>query len=417
MARSIRSARLETRSARLRLPLRRAPYWMVLVEGRAIGYRRGPEGSSWLAKYRGADSKRHQKRLGSTDDGLDGGATDILTFAEAQKEARAWFDSLDRAQGRRLDRYTVGQALDDYLESFTGKSLEKTRHTIERHIRPAFGTLAVASLTTEKLNGFVRELVERPAVYRANRKGERKPRPEGADALRKRRSNANRIMTPLKAALNRAYQNGKIVDDAAWRRLKPFANVSAPRIRYFTPVECKALVVASDDYFRPLVQAALLTGARWSELYRMTVRDVDLTAGTVLFPETKGGRPRHVHLTDEGIAFFSAQCRGKGLAALVFTNAAGNGFGPSHQIRFMREICKDAGVEHAGFHILRHTYGSRLAMAGVPMAVIAEALGHADERITRKHYAHLAPSYIRDAVRVGLGSIGIFEERPLRLVG
>lgn len=56
-------------------------------------------------------------------------------------------------------------------------------------------------------------------------------------------------------------------------------------------------------------------------------------------------------------------------------------------------------------------------MVGVPMAVIAEALGHADERITRKHYAHLAPSYIRDAVRTGLGSLGIVEApQGLRLV-
>jgi integrase len=56
-------------------------------------------------------------------------------------------------------------------------------------------------------------------------------------------------------------------------------------------------------------------------------------------------------------------------------------------------------------------------MAGVPIAVIAEALGHADERITRKHYAHLAPSYVRDAVRNGLGSLGIVAPQPkLRLV-
>ena len=47
-------------------------------------------------------------------------------------------------------------------------------------------------------------------------------------------------------------------------------------------------------------------------------------------------------------------------------------------------------------------------MAGVPIAVIAEALGHSDERITRKHYAHLSPSYVRDAVRAGLGTMGIF---------
>jgi len=48
-------------------------------------------------------------------------------------------------------------------------------------------------------------------------------------------------------------------------------------------------------------------------------------------------------------------------------------------------------------------------MAGVPIAVIAEALGHSDERITRKHYAHLSPSYVRDAIRSGLGTIGVFK--------
>jgi hypothetical protein len=56
-------------------------------------------------------------------------------------------------------------------------------------------------------------------------------------------------------------------------------------------------------------------------------------------------------------------------------------------------------------------------MAGVPMAVIAEALGHADERITRKHDAHLSPSYVRDAVRAGLGNMGIVQRSAgLRLV-
>jgi hypothetical protein len=41
------------------------------------------------------------------------------------------------------------------------------------------------------------------------------------------------------------------------------------------------------------------------------------------------------------------------------------------------------------------------------MAVIAEALGHADERITRKHYAHLSPSYLADTVRKSVAGLGI----------
>jgi integrase len=144
-------------------------------------------------------------------------------------------------------------------------------------------------------------------------------------------------------------------------------------------------------------------------------RDVDVRAGVVHFPETKSGKPRHIHLTDEGLAFFRQQCSGKALSERIFYNKHGRILGPSHQIRPMKETCERAGVEGAGFHILRHTYGSTLAMAGVPLYVIAEALGHADERITRKHYAHLSPSYVRDTVRAGLGSLGVY--RPgLRLV-
>ncbi len=417
MARTVRYAKLDSRTARAQLRARNAPYWQPIAKGRALGYRKGANGGSWLAKYRAPSGERAQVLLGAADDAIDGETGDVLSFATAQAAAREWFALLDRNAGRRPDPYTVSQALDDYLGNFTGKSLEATRYTIERHLRPEFGAIQVAELTTERLTGFVNRIASTPSVYRANKKGVRKARPNGPDSARIQKSNANRVFTPLRAALNRAFMMGKVRDDTAWRRVKPFAKVDAPRIRYFTPPEISRLIAAAPGWFRPLIQAALLTGARWSELFRMRVRDVDLAAGVVLFPETKSGKPRHVYLTDEGVELFRQLCDRRSGDQLVFMNQHGRPLGTSHQIRPMAETCRAAGVEHAGFHILRHTYGSRLAMAGVPVAVIAEALGHADERITRKHYAHLAPSYVRDTVRNGLGSLGIVEARPgLRLV-
>ena len=53
------------------------------------------------------------------------------------------------------------------------------------------------------------------------------------------------------------------------------------------------------------------------------------------------------------------------------------------------------------------TYASRLAARAVPLPVIAAQLGHADTRMTERHYAHLAPSYVADTVRAAFGSLGI----------
>lgn len=69
----------------------------------------------------------------------------------------------------------------------------------------------------------------------------------------------------------------------------------------------------------------------------------------------------------------------------------------------MKSACEAAGIHPAvSFHDLRHTFGALLAQNGVSMQVIAEALGHADTRITEKHYAHLSPSYVAEEIRRGL---------------
>ena len=79
------------------------------------------------------------------------------------------------------------------------------------------------------------------------------------------------------------------------------------------------------------------------------------------------------------------------------------------------EACKRAKIKPAvSFHVLRHTHGSTLAMRGVPMGIIAEQLGHADTRMTEKHYAHLAPSYVADTIRAHFPNLGIARENNVR---
>lgn len=82
------------------------------------------------------------------------------------------------------------------------------------------------------------------------------------DAVRARRSTANRILTILKAALNHAFREGKVVSDEPWRKLKPFREADAAVIQYLFAAECIRLVNACQGPFRDLVCGALVTGCR-----------------------------------------------------------------------------------------------------------------------------------------------------------
>jgi len=74
----------------------------------------------------------------------------------------------------------------------------------------------------------------------------------------------------------------------------------------------------------------------------------------------------------------------------------------------MRNACKRATIKpQINFHGLRHTYASHAVMNGVPLLVVAKNLGHSDTRMVEKHYGHLAPSYIADAIDEGAPRFGI----------
>ncbi|WP_343518460.1 hypothetical protein [Sphingomonas sp.] len=89
MARIVRNQRLDSRSARALLPMRHAPYWHALTRGRALGYRKGSKGGTWIAKYRTADGKREQLLLGAADDAFNGETSDVLRFDIERDDIKA----------------------------------------------------------------------------------------------------------------------------------------------------------------------------------------------------------------------------------------------------------------------------------------------------------------------------------------
>jgi integrase len=265
----------------------------------------------------------------------------------------------------------------------------------------------LSALTTERLRHW-RDALAIAAPRLRTRAGEEQKHGAVAvteDARRKRRASTNRTWTILVAALNHAFRDGKVESDSAWRKIQPFRSVDSPRSRYLSVAECQRLINASTPDFRPLVQAALMTGCRYGELCALTVADFNVDVGAISIRRSKSGKARHVSLTDEGRAFFERLTAGR-----AGTDPMLGRWSASSQLRPMAAAVERARIEpRITFHGLRHTYASHSVMGGVPLIVVAQHLGHADTKMVEKVYGHLAKSFVSDAIRAGAPRFGPVE--------
>jgi integrase len=214
----------------------------------------------------------------------------------------------------------------------------------------------MAELTAERLRRWHTTMVAMPAQSRRKSgKPQYRAPPATDEEARRRRATANRVLTMLKAALNHAFDEGHVANRDAWRRkLKPFRGAEAARVRYLSIAEAQRLMNASDPEFRPLVQAALMTGCRYGELARLEVQDFNAEAGTIAIRRSKSGKARHVVLTDEGATFLTRLCAGRAGHELMLRHDGGSPWKKSEQGRPMREAVARAKI-HANPLVPRAT--------------------------------------------------------------
>jgi integrase len=413
MARTVKDTNLQSREARSRLQARAKCYFRTLEEGLHIGYRkpRGRKGKpgvagKWFARHYIGAQKYVIEKLGIADDFSDSDGTAVLSFSQAQAKAREHM--VKRAKdaagvGGPLTVKTAVEAYLEHLESERGpRAAEDARHRAEAFILPQLGDVEVASLSAEVLRRWHAGLARIPARVRtaAGEVQQHRAHDGSEEAVRRRRSSANRTLTTLRAALNFAFREGRTASDAAWRKVQPFKGVDAARIRYLTVSEAKRLINASESAFRALVQAALQTGCRYGELTRLQVCDFNADSGTLAVRQSKSGKPRHVVLTDEGSALFRRLTAGRAGGEIMLLKANGEPWDKAHQQQPMAEACARAKIKPPiSFHGLRHSWASLSVMSGMPLLVVAKNLGHSTTRMVESHYGHLAPSYVTDAVR------------------
>jgi integrase len=425
MARTLRDSTLDTRAARSRLRARGKPYYRAIEEGLHLGYRRvkGRPGKpaaagKWVLRHYIGNQSYSVEAIGTADDLSDADGVAIMSFAQAQALAREHMVRRAHHAAGKRGPLTVRDAIEDYLAYLDSnrRGGRDARYRAEAQILPQLGDIEVESLTPEHLRRWQAALVK-GAPRRRTKPGDKQRfgrTPDTDEARRRRCATVNRVFAVLRAALNRAWREGKIRSDDAWRRVEPFEGVAAARVRYLSVTEARRLVNACGADFRQLVLAGLMTGARVSELIALRVADFDSDAAAVTVRMAKSGRGRHIILTEEGVALFRAFAAGKPGDAMLLTRADGAPWGGQHQVVRMRAACTRARIEPAvGFHTLRHSYASLSIMNGVPLLVIARNLGHSDARMIEKHYGHLAPSYIADAIRAGAPRFGFTPDQTI----
>jgi integrase len=155
-----------------------------------------------------------------------------------------------------------------------------------------------------------------------------------------------------------------------------------PRERRANPDELERLLRACDAsrcYWLPaVIQLAVETGMRRSELLGIRWDDVDLDARTVLLRNTKNGLPRTVPLSPRALTVIKDTPRCGDTVFIVSANA----------LRLAWErLRRRAGVSGLRFHDLRHEAVSRFFEKGLNVPEVAMISGHRDPRMLFR-YTH-----------------------------
>jgi integrase len=211
----------------------------------------------------------------------------------------------------------------------------------------------------------------------------------------------NRCRTVLGLIYKLGIENEKVEINPA--RLLKRQREPDGRVRFlnqFEPDEESRLrKVILDEYPKhmPEFDIALNTGLRRKEQYqRIDWSYVDFLRCDLFVPESKNGASRHIRLNSEAMAAFKELYGRKRGEGPIFVAQRGGKRLLSARHWFEDAITK-ANISSFTWHDIRHTFASRLVMAGVDLRTVAELMGHKKIQMTMR-YAHLAPAHKLDAV-------------------
>jgi integrase len=411
MPRKARAAKLETRAARLKLPVAKKPIFTKIGLGFGVGYRRNTTAGTWVVRAADGKGGNWTKAIGTADDFDEADGKVVLDFWQAQDRARAIARVGRAGDGDNGKPVTIAKALDQYqadLKIRGGDTGNVAR--VRAHLTDTLAEKTVALVTARDLRSW-------------------------RDALAKELAPAtvNRTANGLKAALNLAADHDeRIPSRHAWQTgLASIHDAEESRNVILSETEIRAIIDRSNEQsaeFGLLVETAAVTGARISQLARLGVEDLqdDRSDPRLMMPGSRKGRgekkiARRPVPIPTGLAakLRNAAQGGPTDSPLLVkpTNKLRNDTNPTvplfarwkksdHTRPFARAV-KATGLnpDEVTLYALRHSSIVRQLLAGVPVRVVAVNHDTSIVMIERTYSRHIG-DHADALARVALLDIG-----------
>jgi integrase len=370
MARKIRFSALETRSARLKLAVRRRPYsGPSLARGISLMYRRNRTNGSWVLKASDGSNGYWTKAFSLADDFEDSDSKNVLSFYEAQDIAK----QLARGTDGSTDNapITVDGALSAYKRDLEARGSNPYNADWPRlHLTGSLLCKPVQLLNSKELNTWRDSLLAKIAA-----------------------STINRLCGCLCAALEQAaLHDDRITNRQAWEKgLAGLPGAQMSRNVILTDDKVREFVTCAygiDHQFGLLADTLATTGARPSQASRLRVDDLydHPVRPKLMMPKSGKGGDRNrsqkkvergsVPITPALAVKLMAAAKGRADDEPLLVQSDGRSWGNNPGQSYHRDVDKvvtsiGLNPDQVTMYALRHSSIVRLLLQNIPIRLVA----------------------------------------------
>jgi integrase len=321
-----------------------------------------PGSGVWWIRYR-AEGKLKREKVGRKSDAID-------LYHQRKAEVRAGVKLPPNLRSRGVKFEEIAKEAEEWYVSHGKKDLRTVKLRMKRLVKD-FGTQPADKISPAQIDQWLSKQAWTPAT-------------------------CNRYKALLSKTFKIALAAGKVPINPA--RLVEQRTESPGRIRYLLDEEEKRLrevIARRFPIHMPSLTVALKTGMRKGEQFSLEWPEVSFDRNRIFLDETKNGSNREIPMSKicrEALLLLRKQGDGKGR---IFHSKYGE---PLNDPRTWFELAiEEAKIPNFTWHDLRHTFCSRLIMAGVDLKTAQTLMGHKTISMTAR-YAHLSSAHLDTAV-------------------